>query len=150
MRRASSSVPMPFSVTSTGTPPGHLGGPPDRGLQRLGPELVAHLRQFDAVLGTEGAVGPDARARVGLHADEVVVAGGLEVHVLHVPADAVAPLLAAVDRLVVAHGQRQTDVGTARARADGGDALVVGVDEDVVDRPPQLRVAPPGGNTPAR
>src|SRR5439155_473295 len=50
----------------------HLSGAADGRLQRLGPELVAHLRQAHAFLGPEHARGAEARARVALHAEEVV------------------------------------------------------------------------------
>ena len=65
---------------------GHLVGDlprsPDRGLQRLRIELVAHRQHRDAVLATDVAVGPDARAAVGLHADEVVAPAWREEDVL--------------------------------------------------------------------
>src|SRR5205085_11968270 len=41
--------------------------------------------------------------------------------------------LAAVDGLVVAHGQRDADGDTGRVGPDGIDALAVGVAEDLVD-----------------
>src|SRR5207247_5871033 len=48
----------------------HLPGAADGRLQRLGPELVAHLRQAHAALGPEHALRAKARARVALHAEE--------------------------------------------------------------------------------
>ena len=47
MRRVSSSVPMPFSVTMTGQPL-TARGLADRGFERFGIELVAHLRALGA------------------------------------------------------------------------------------------------------
>ena len=76
MRRASSSVAMPFSVTSSGRAAGQLPRPADGGRQRLGPELVAHdAWSRTPVLGPTAPVGPDAGAGVGLHAEEVVARG---------------------------------------------------------------------------
>ena len=52
--------------------PGHLGRVADRRLGRGGPVLVAHRQHLDAALGAEHARRADPRARVRLHADEVV------------------------------------------------------------------------------
>ena len=73
------------------------------------PVLVAHVEDLDAGLGSEHAGRADAGARVGLHAEEVVAAGGFEVDVLVLRAELVDPVL--VTRLggPVAHRERQAD-----------------------------------------
>src|SRR5204862_7820166 len=68
----------------------HFPGTADGRFQRLGPELVAHLRQAHAALGSEHALGTEAHARVALHTEEVVPGRGLEVDVFHVAPVAVA------------------------------------------------------------
>ena len=104
MRSASSSVADAVLGDEHGHPAGHLPGAADGRLERLGPELVAHLRDAHVRLGIRaGPSGPDAHPRVALHAEEVVAARGLQEDVLHVAAVAVALGLAAGDGLAVEH-----------------------------------------------
>ena len=85
-----------------------------------------------ALLGAEHAVRADPGARVGLHADEVVAGGGVEEDVLHAAADLVELRLAAVDGLVVAHGQRDAHRHPGRVGPDGVDRGAVGPHEHLV------------------
>jgi hypothetical protein len=100
---------MPFSVTSSGTPP--------------------------PVFGPDDAVGPDPHPGVGLHAEEVVSPGRVEEHVLQEVPHPGGPLLAAGERGELGHRQREPDRHARRRGPDGVDRLAVGVDEHVVDPP---------------
>src|SRR5207302_6189313 len=95
--------------------------------------------------GPHHPLGTHTGPRVRLHPDEVVALGRLEEHVLHVAAKVVTALLTALDSLVVGHGEGHADGHPGRPGPDGLDRLAVGVDEDVVDRPAEGAVAPPGG-----
>src|SRR5205085_4405055 len=71
----------------------------DGRLERLRPELVAHLRRAHAVLGAEHAVRAEPRPRVALDADEIVAPRRLEEDVLHVAPVRVPRRFAAADGL---------------------------------------------------
>src|SRR5690242_6661223 len=66
-------------------------GIPQACLERLGPELITHLREFDSGLGPQVAFLSDAATRVCLHAEKISVAGRFEPRIVNLGAFAVAP-----------------------------------------------------------
>src|SRR5579885_3801138 len=91
-------------------------------LERLGPELVTHLGEFDPGLRRQHSMRAEALPRIALHADKVVVSRRFEKNVLGFAAGAVAMMLAAGQGLQVTHGEGHPDRELARAGAQRLDA----------------------------
>src|SRR5262249_32407393 len=106
----------PVLGDAEGNVPGEGPCAPDGRLQRLRPDLVAHLGAPHAGLGSPDAVGADAESGVRLHAEEVVAARGVEEYLLHRAPLRVALRLAAVHSLVVLHGEREPHRRAAGSR----------------------------------
>ena len=114
--------------------------PAQAGLERLRPDLGAHLGELDAGRHRGRAVRTHDRARVDLYAEEVVAGRRVEVGVLHELPGGLDHLLTARGGLVVGHRQGETDLSVWNGAADGVDGPPVGGALVLHHRPAQREV----------
>jgi len=127
---------------------GHLPCPPQRGLERLGPELPAGPRQLEPVLVAKPARRADPVPGVRVDAHEVVAAGRLEEDVLPQAANGLERRLAARRGLPIRHRDGQPDRQVRESLPQRGDGPAVAVDHDLGHAQPCRAVPLPGWEDP--